>query len=167
MAADRNDVQAMVVALFTVIAGVERARRQKKAAAALDLLQIIGTAEGMRPSDLADQRSVHRSLVTRQLRELEESGYVQFAEDPRDGRSWLVSLTPAGQDEMLRLQQVGLDRFGLFVADWRPDEVRQLTSLLAKLTASMSAVTGAEGQTARASLRPRSRTSRREKAGLR
>ena len=57
----------MVVALFTLSSGLERARRQKKAAASLDLLQVIAASETMRPSDIADQRSVHR-LVTRQLR---------------------------------------------------------------------------------------------------
>jgi DNA-binding MarR family transcriptional regulator len=138
MAPSRDDVQSMVVALFTLVGGVDRARRQKKAAAALDLLQVIEAGEGMRPSGIASQRSVHRSLVTRQLRELEDAGYVQFAGDPEDGRSWLVALTPAGREEMRRLQQVGLERFALFVADWEPAEVRQLAALLEKLTSSMA-----------------------------
>jgi hypothetical protein len=30
----------------------------------------------------------------------------------------MVGLTPSGQAEMLRLQQVGLARFATFVADW-------------------------------------------------
>lgn len=140
----------MVVALFTLIGGVERARRQKKAAAALDLLQVIAAGEGMRPSDIADQRSVHRSLVTRQLRELEDAGYVQFAGDPDDGRSWLVALTPGGREEMRRLQEVGLERFAMFVADWEPAEVRQLTVLLEKLTSSMADVASRENEAASA-----------------
>src|ERR1017187_9759380 len=111
----RDEVQSMVVALFTLTAGLERARRQKKAAGALSLLQVV-----------------HPSLVTRQVRELEDAGYAQVTGDPADGRSWLVALTPAGQDEMRRLQQVGLDRFALFVADWEPGEVRALTALLDK-----------------------------------
>jgi DNA-binding MarR family transcriptional regulator len=160
MAPGRDDVQSMVVALFTVISGVDRARREKKSAAALDLLQVIAASEGLRPSDIADHRFVHRSLVTRQLRELEDAGYVQFAEDPRDGRSWLVALTPAGRAEMLRLQNVGLARFTMFVADWQPGEVRQLTALLDKLAASMAAVTDQESQAARSERGPRSRAGR-------
>src|SRR5580700_4593797 len=120
MSPSKDDVLSMVVALFTLISGVERARRQKKAAASLDLLQVIAASEAMRPSDIADQRLVHRSLVTRQLRELEDAGYVQFAADPHDGRSWMVALTPAGRDEMQRLQNVGLERFAMFVAGWQP-----------------------------------------------
>ena len=109
-------MQSMVVALFTLAAGLERARRQKKAAGALSLLQVIAGRDGIRPSDIADLQLVHPSLITRQVRELEEAGYAQVTGDPADGRSWLVALTPAGQDEMRRLQQVGLDRFALFVA---------------------------------------------------
>ncbi|MGO9292838.1 MAG: MarR family winged helix-turn-helix transcriptional regulator [Streptosporangiaceae bacterium] len=136
----RDDVQSMVVALFTLTAGLERARRQRKAAGALSLLQVIAGRDGIRPSDIADLQLVHPSLITRQVRELEEAGYAQVTADPADGRSWLVALTPAGQDEMRRLQQVGLDRFALFVAGWEPGEVRALTALLDKLRTSMAAV---------------------------
>ncbi len=134
----------MVVALFTLTAGLERARRQRKAAGALSLLQVIAGHEGIRPSDLADQQLVHPSLVTRQVRELEDAGYVQVTEDPTDGRSWLVTLTPAGSSEMRRLQQVGLDRFASFVADWEPGEVRALAALLEKLRTSMAAASERE-----------------------
>lgn len=154
----------MVVALFTLISGVERARRQKRAAAALDLLQVIAASAGTRPSDIADRRVVHRSLVTRQLRELEDSGYVQFAGDPDDGRSWLVTLTPAGREEMLRLQNAGLDRFAMFVAGWETGEVRQLTALLEKLTASMASVADQESAPARRERRPRHLAGRRDQA---
>ena len=148
-------MQSMVVALFTLTAGLERARRQKRAAAALSLLQVIAGRDGIRPSEIADLQLVHPSLVTRQVRELEDVGYAQVTGDPDDGRSWLVALTPAGRDEMLRLQQAGLDRFALFVADWEPGEVRALTALLDNLRTSMGAV----------SERERRPPARRERAG--
>jgi DNA-binding MarR family transcriptional regulator len=144
----RDDVQSMVIALFAVTARLERARRQKKAAGALSLLQVIAGHEVIRPSEIAWQQAVHPSLVTRQVRELEGAGYVQVTGDPADGRSWLVTLTPAGLKEMRRLQQVGLDRFALFVADWEPDEVRCLATLLAKLGTSMAAAAERDQQPA-------------------
>lgn len=165
MAASRDDVRSMVLALFTLISSVERARRQKKPAAALDLLQVIAAGRKMRPSDIADQRSVHRSLVTRQLRELEDAGYVSFAEDPDDGRSWLATLTPAGYAEMVRLQDTGLDRFALFVADWEPEDVRHLTALLTKLSTSMAGAADHEGPPAQPERRRRSRRGHRDRAG--
>ena len=135
----------MVVALFTLTAGLERARRQRRDAGALSLLQVIAGRDGIRPSEIAGAQLVHPSLVTRQVRELEDAGYVQVAGDPADGRSWLVSLTPAGRAEMARLQQVGLDRFALFVAGWEAGEVRELAALLEKLRTSIAAV-GERGQ---------------------
>jgi DNA-binding MarR family transcriptional regulator len=129
----------MVVALFTLMTGLERARRQRQAATALSLLQVIASREGIRPSDVADQQLAHRSQVTRQVRDLEDAGYVQVTGDPDDGRSWLITLTPAGREEMSRLQQAGLDRFALFVADWDEADVRALATLLDKLRASIAA----------------------------
>ena len=140
MAPSKADVHAMVAALFTLTAGMERARRQRKAAGTLSLLQLVADRQPIRPSEIAEVQDVHPSLVTRQVRELEDAGHVQVAADPADGRSCLVTLTPAGAGELQRLTQVGLDRFALFVADWSPGDVRMLTTLLDKLRNSITAV---------------------------
>lgn len=161
MTPSRADVRSMVAALFTLTGTLERARRQRKAAGALSLLQVIVGHDAIRPSDLADLQLVHPSQISRQVRELENAGYVQVAGDPADGRSWLVALTPAGRDEMRRLQQVGLDRFALFVADWEPEEVQALTALLEKLRSSMAAV--AEREQRPAVRRSRSRQASRDR----
>ena len=96
MAPSKADVHAMVAALFTLTAGMERARRQRKAAGTLSLLQLVADRQPIRPSEIAEVQDVHPSLVTRQVRELEDAGHVQVAADPADGRSCLVTLTPAG-----------------------------------------------------------------------
>ena len=59
-----RDVQSMVAALFTLNAGIDRARRERKAASALNLLQVIATGEAARPSEIASRQRVHQSLVT-------------------------------------------------------------------------------------------------------
>src|SRR5580693_4179518 len=136
MAPDRSDVQSMVIALFTLIGSMDRAARQSAGASALSLLQVVASRDAIRPSEIADLQHVHPSLVTRQVRELEDKGYVKVTADPTDGRSCLVALTPAGADEMSRLREVGLDQFAAFVADWPSEEVRTLTALLEKLESS-------------------------------
>jgi DNA-binding MarR family transcriptional regulator len=143
-APSKADVHAMVAALFTLTAGMQRVKRERKAAGTLSLLQLIAGRPAIRPSELADLQGVHPSLVTRQVRELEDAGHVRVAADPADGRSCLVTMTPAGAGELQRLTQIGLDRFGLFVADWRPAEVRMLTALLDKLRCSMADVAAHE-----------------------
>ncbi len=138
--ASRDDVRAMVTALFVTNAALDRARRQKKGASTLSLLQVVAAAPGIRPSEIATAQDVHPSQVTRQVRELESLGLVQVTADAADRRSCRVTLTPAGSGELRSLTEEGLDRFGLFVADWEPEEVRTLTSLLQKLETSKAAV---------------------------
>jgi len=133
-----------VAALFTMNAALERARRERKGANTLSLLQVIAAHDGIRPSEIADLQQVHPSLVTRQVRELEDAGYVQVTADPADGRSCLVALVPAGTDELRRLVQFGLQRFAMFVNDWDPEEVRALAQLLEKLKSSMATVSARE-----------------------
>jgi DNA-binding MarR family transcriptional regulator len=136
MAPNKQDVEEMVVALFTLIGGLERATRHSGEASTLEVLQAIAPRGQLRPSEIAALRGVHPSLVTRQVRSLEDAGYVEISPDSGDHRSCLVRLTPSGEAEMLRLQQVGLARFATFVADWEPSEVRSLTALLRKLERS-------------------------------
>jgi DNA-binding MarR family transcriptional regulator len=147
MRPSRDDVQAMVIALFTLNTGLDRVRRRSKGASTLSLLQVLSNRDGSRPSEIAAQLQVHPSMVTRQLQELEDAGYVEVTVNPADARSFLVTLTPAGDAEQQRLRQTGLDRCALFVADWQPEEVRTLTSLLEKLEHSKAAVGSHERQT--------------------
>jgi len=149
MAPIEKEVRAMVVALFTLNAGLERARRQSKGASALSLLQVIADHKGIRPSDIAELQQVHPSLVTRQLQELDEAGFVAITPDPSDGRSSLVAITPAGTKELRRLVNIGFERFTLFVADWTTDEVRAFTRMLEKFQQSKAAAANQPHQTGR------------------
>jgi DNA-binding MarR family transcriptional regulator len=139
-----SDVETLVVALFMLNAGLDRARRERKGASALALLQVVPADQPIRPSEIAARQHVEQSLVSRQVRELEDAGYLSVKANPADGRSCLVSLTPAGAHELHRLTKMGLERFALFVEDWEADEVRTLARLLEKLHHSMAEVSGSE-----------------------
>jgi DNA-binding MarR family transcriptional regulator len=138
----RADVEEMVAALFTLTAGLDRARRQSPGAAKLVVLQVLAGRDGERPSEIARVLQVSPAHVTRQVQDLEATGYVTVEPDPSDRRSCLVSLTPAGRGELGRLQEFGLDRFESFVASWDASEVLTFARLLRKLEASKSAVGG-------------------------
>ena len=135
---DEPDVAALVAALFTLNAGLDRARRERRGASALAMLQVMPADHPIRPSEIASRQRVQPSLVSRQVRELEDAGFLEVRPNPADGRSCLVSLTPAGTDELRRLTTVGLERFALFVHDWEAADVRSLTRLLEKLQRSMA-----------------------------
>jgi DNA-binding MarR family transcriptional regulator len=144
MPPSKREVQLMVVALFTLIAGIDRGTRQSPGASTLSLLQVIASRDQIRPSEIAELQHVHPSLVSRQVRDLEDLGYVSVSADPADRRACLVTLTTTGADELARLGQIGLDRFAMFVADWEPAEVQMFTALLEKLEASKAAVAAQE-----------------------
>src|ERR1700722_6137744 len=129
----------MVTALFVTNAALDRARRQRKGASTLSLLQLIASVPGIRPADIATAQGVHPSQITRQVRELDSQGLVHVTPDPPGKRSCHVTLPTAGSDELHSLTEEGLDRFASFVADWEPEEVQMLTSLLQKLEESKAA----------------------------
>jgi DNA-binding MarR family transcriptional regulator len=56
------------------------------------------------PSELAEIERVKRPTATRTLRVLVEAGLVDRAQDPADGRSALVSVTPDGRARLRRLR---------------------------------------------------------------
>jgi DNA-binding MarR family transcriptional regulator len=56
------------------------------------------------PSELAEVERVKRPTATRTLRVLTEAGLVERTPDPDDGRSALVSVTPAGRERLRRLR---------------------------------------------------------------
>ena len=140
MLASRAEFEQMVNALFTLNAGLDRARRRSPGAGRLSLLQVVEGHEGARPSDLAVTLQVSPSLVTRQVQALEQEGLLAVSSDPRDHRSCRVSLTPAGNEEVRRLRKVGIARFELFVADWEASEVVTFTRLLRRLEVGKSLV---------------------------
>lgn len=128
----REDVEGLVAALFTVNGGLTRAAKQRPKAAELRLLQTVAMHEGSRPSELAEAMGVDRSLVTRQLRDLEDEGKVKVSPDPRDGRAFVAELTELGREQIAELTEFGLRRFESFLDGWETDEVRELTRLLWK-----------------------------------
>jgi DNA-binding MarR family transcriptional regulator len=139
-APNREDVRRLVEALFTVTRGLERGRRRNRDAASLAVLGVVASGEAIRPSDIAAEMQVDQSLVTRQVRALEEAGHVQVSADPSDGRSCLITLTDLGTEEWRRLTEIGLRRFSKFVAGWTSEDVRTLTELLWRFETSKAEV---------------------------
>jgi len=79
------------------------------------LLATLGTISRhgpLTPSELAQRERIQRPTATRLLARLEDPGYVARTPDPQDGRSSLVSVTPAGAALLAALR----DRKDAFLA---------------------------------------------------
>ncbi|QIM22197.1 MarR family transcriptional regulator [Phycicoccus sp. HDW14] len=91
----------------------------------------------MRVSELADAVHSDVSTVSRQVSTLVEHGLVVREPDPADGRAHVLAVTDEGTALLVAIRE-GRDRWlqGL-LAEWSADDVRLLTSQLARLAADL------------------------------
>ncbi|MFC9424891.1 MarR family winged helix-turn-helix transcriptional regulator [Streptomyces sp. NPDC056987] len=108
--------------------------------AAVAILRHLATAtEPPRPGTLAVRLSVEASHVARQLRHLEQGGYVLRAPDPDDRRAQRVRLTDAGLAAVDRVREVSRRSMAGALADWSPEELRQFATLFRRLVDDFTA----------------------------
>ncbi|MYU24346.1 MarR family transcriptional regulator [Streptomyces sp. SID8352] len=100
---------------------------------AYGLLVRLGECGGQRATELAAYIGVGKATMSRQLRALEELGLVAREPDPGDGRAWLITLTPRGQDRVGRVRDARRARYARRLAGWDPREVTELARLLHEL----------------------------------
>jgi DNA-binding MarR family transcriptional regulator len=88
---------------------------------------------------LATAAHMDIAAVSRQLRRLEDVGFVQRATTARDGRVALVSLTASGRRVAKRIREVGLRHLTNALHDWDPRDRTELARLLTKLVDDLMA----------------------------
>jgi DNA-binding MarR family transcriptional regulator len=100
------------------------------------LLAAIDEYGAASQADLGRSVSVDRSDVTAVLSELETRGLIERAVDPEHKRRKIVTLTPAGREQLLALDAI-VDRIQEdFLAPLTTVQRRQFTDLLARLLAA-------------------------------
>ena len=87
----------------------------------------------MRPGELAARLAVEASHVTRQVQQLQKGGYVTRVPDPDDRRAQRIQLTPAGQEAIDRIRMASCRGVEPALADWSPEELRQLSTLFHRM----------------------------------
>ena len=101
--------------------------------AAVALLRQIADCELLRPGELAHRLGVEASHVTRTVQQLQRAGYVTRVPDPEDRRAQRIRLTDAGRQAVDRIREAGAHEMRLALADWRPEELRQLATLFHRM----------------------------------
>ncbi|MET2714165.1 MarR family transcriptional regulator [Streptomyces harbinensis] len=97
------------------------------------LLRQVAEAEPMRPSELAARMSVEASHVTRQAQHLQRAGYLTRVADPEDRRAQRIRITEAGRDAVRRMREVAGHSMEAALADWTPEELRELARLFNRM----------------------------------
>lgn len=134
------DIELMLYPLVRISDGLRRAQARVMDPTRQAVMQAAATRGPVRPSELARDLNVLQSSITRQVRVMEEAGWVRVEPDPADRRSCLVSLSDAGWAEARRLTAQGIEAFREFVAGWDAADVRALGSLLGRLEDSIAQV---------------------------
>jgi DNA-binding MarR family transcriptional regulator len=87
----------------------------------------------IRPGDLAGREFVSAPTMTRTLRDLERLGLVSRIPDASDGRSILVSVTEAGEHEVLTARSARAELLANLLRRLNKDEVAALRDALSAL----------------------------------
>ncbi|MFB7084492.1 MarR family winged helix-turn-helix transcriptional regulator [Streptomyces sp. NPDC056296] len=101
--------------------------------AAVALLRQVADSGPLRPGELAARLGVEASHVTRTVRQLQRTGYVSRVPDPDDRRAQRIELTEAGRRAVARLREAGARGMQMALADWSPEELRQLATLFHRM----------------------------------
>jgi DNA-binding MarR family transcriptional regulator len=92
---------------LTIVRTARRLRQEAGSDLSPSLTAALSTVERhgpMTPSDLASRERIQRPTATRVLARLAEEGLVERTPDPEDGRSALVSATPAARALLAELR---------------------------------------------------------------
>ena len=98
----------------------------------------LGTVETHGPiriGDLADREGVSAATATRLVAALEEPRLVAREADPSDGRSWRVSLAPAGRSKLESARRRRTERLAQRLSTMSPDDEARLLDALPVLEA--------------------------------
>jgi DNA-binding MarR family transcriptional regulator len=96
------------------------------------LLLGLEESEPSRVSDLAHSTVQDLSAVVRQVQTLEKAGLVTRSSSPDDGRTVLISRTPAGKDALEALERTAVDQIRQTVHDWSDEDVQRFAALFAR-----------------------------------
>ncbi len=104
-ALDADELRRVEASLLSIVRGVMHASHQFDSGldkAGYITLIHLDRCGATRQTDLAARMNLDLSTVSRQVRTLEELGFVQRAADPDDGRAQVLAVTAAGRREINR-----------------------------------------------------------------
>jgi len=105
--------------------------------AAITVLHLLSERQPARASDLANSSGLDASTISRHIKGLIDAGYIDLHPDPEDARARILTLSTAGHDTLARAQAERLARTRAALADWAPQDIDTLTTLLRRLSAAL------------------------------
>jgi len=97
------------------------------------VLSMIVARGPVKAGELIDDLHTDKSVLSRQVRQLESLGLVESRIDERDARARLLVATPAAIERVVAVRAENQAELRARLATWRPDEVATFAELLARL----------------------------------
>jgi DNA-binding MarR family transcriptional regulator len=134
---------ASVEEQFGTLIRMVRANWKDAAAAVHPDLQPVGykilgslVHSGRMPaSRLVETLSVDKSVLSRQVKLMEQLGFISVAVDPDDGRARLLEATPLGVERITAVHTTNQARLRERLRQWSPDDLERFAELLGRLAA--------------------------------
>jgi DNA-binding MarR family transcriptional regulator len=125
----------------SVMAARRRAARAgvEVSAPGMGILGVLDRGGPQRVSTVARRAGMVGTLASRELRALEDAGYVVRTTDGSDRRVVVVSITAKGRDAYRRLRAASVEAAAQALAGWRADELSDLARLLTRMADDFSA----------------------------
>lgn len=101
---------------------------------ALKALMVINRVGPTHLSDLVSLLHSDKSMVSRQISELERLGLIQRQHDPEDARVRLIQVSPLGAERLEQARRPHLDRLHRILADWPMEDIDKLARLLNEIS---------------------------------
>ena len=105
----------------------------------MGILGVLERGGTQRVSVVARRAGMVAPLASRELRQLEEHGFVTRSTDGSDRRVVVVAVTAKGRDAYRRLRAASVAAAGDALAGWKASELTELARLLARLADDFSA----------------------------
>ena len=105
---------------------------------AISILGALHASGPVRLSSLARLTGLEAPLISREIKELGDGGFVFRSSDPTDGRAGIVELSPKGTDAWNRYRHAADDINAETFSEWSADDLRSLRVLLERVARDMS-----------------------------
>jgi DNA-binding MarR family transcriptional regulator len=105
---------------------------------AISILGALHASGPVRLSSLARLTGLEAPLISREIKDLGDGGYVFRSSDPTDGRAGIVELSPKGIDAWNRYRHAADDINGETFSEWSSDDLRTLRVLLERVARDVS-----------------------------
>ena len=122
---------------------VARSLHPDLTAASYALLARLLDCGPSRAVDLSAYFGIDKGAVSRQLRLLEDLGFVTREADPDDGRAQQLVLTEQGRSRLTEVRSARREKVRIELGQWQVEDVHELGTLLARLNEAQLAALGA------------------------